>query len=88
MIVDVPSWNVLNSMAWFVEHDGEYYDWRGAWATVLPGHNHEGEWFCSEALGASIGLLYPETFGPHLLASIALTLGKDVTTEFFQGKLK
>lgn len=84
MIVDVPEWDVVASIAWFKAHDGEPYDWRGAVATVLPGHKRDGEWFCNEALGASIGFLYPETFGPHQFAAIALTLGKDVTTEFFK----
>ncbi len=36
-IVDVPRWDVERSMEWFVRHDGEKYDLRGALATVLPG---------------------------------------------------
>lgn len=76
MIVDVPQWSTAESVAWFAKHDGEGYDHRGALATILPGKGVPDRWFCNEAIGASIGLLYPETFGPHQFAAIALTLGQ------------
>ncbi len=83
-IVDVPQWDEQQSIEWFRLHDGEAYDKRGALATVLPGAGVWNEWFCNEAIGASISLRCPETFGPHQFAAIALTLGVDVTREFFQ----
>jgi len=52
MIVDVPQWDVAESAAWFAEHDGELYDYRGALATLLPGKGVSNRWFCNEALGA------------------------------------
>lgn len=83
LVVDVPSWSLSQSVEWFAAHDGMPYDVRGALATQLPGAHRTGEWFCSEAVGASIGLLQPHTFGPHQFAAIALTLGRDVTGAFF-----
>lgn len=74
LIVDVPQWDVEQSIAWFALHDGLPYDWRGAVATVLPGAGRSNEWFCNEAVGASIGLRSPETFGPHQFAAIAFSL--------------
>lgn len=83
IIVDVPQWNVQKSIHWFDYHDGDAYDIRGALATVLPGKGSSDRWFCNEAVGASVGLLHPETFGPNQFAAIALTLGTNVTMEFF-----
>ncbi len=83
MVVDVPRWDADRSRLWFAAHDGEPYDWRGAWATVLPGHHQAGAWFCNEAVGASVGLLTPECFTPAQFAAICLTLGVDVTARFF-----
>ena len=82
-IIDVPQWDEVTSDAWFIKHTGDKYDWRGALSTVLPGSAKEGEWFCNEAVGASVGLLAPETFDPATFAAIVLTLGTDVTAEFF-----
>jgi hypothetical protein len=83
IIADVPVWEVDRSIDWFAVHDGELYDWRGALATVLPGAGVWNRWFCNEAVGASLGLEAPEIFGPHQFAAMALTLGTDVTQEFF-----
>jgi hypothetical protein len=83
IIVDVPSWQVSKSRLWFSTHNGEPYDLRGAVATVLPGRHQKGRWFCNEAIGASVGMLEPHTFGPHHFAAIALTLGTDITEQFF-----
>lgn len=83
LIVDVPQWNSDDACAWFVEHSGTPYDWRGAWATVMPGHHRTGEWFCNEACGASVDLKTPECFTPAQFAAICFTLGRDVTAQFF-----
>lgn len=74
VIIDVPLWDVERARAWFALHDGQPYDWRGAAATQLPGYGREREWFCNEAVGASVGLRHPENFGPHQFASIAVSI--------------
>jgi len=86
MIVDVPQWSLQQSQAWFALHAGERYDLRGALATMLPGAGVWNRWFCNEAVGASVGLMQPGTFGPHHFAAIALTLGTDVTAAFFEDR--
>lgn len=82
LMVDVPQWDVARSIALLDRTHGQPYDWRGALATVLPGKPQAGRWFCNPwvswpFLGAA------ETFGPHHLAAIALSIGRDVTREFF-----
>ena len=86
LIVDVPAWGVGKSAAWFSIYNGLPYDWRGAVATVLPGTQNDTEWFCNEAVGASVGLVDPQIFGPAQFATICMTMGHDVTDEFFKIK--
>jgi hypothetical protein len=88
LIVDVPSWSVDQSRDWFAEHDGELYDLRGAVATVLPGSQYSDRWYCNEACAASVGIVEPQLFGPAQYAAIAMSLGKDVTDDFFRGRQK
>lgn len=83
-IVDVPQWDVEQARAWFAANLGAPYDWRGAWAAVMPGHHRDGEFFCNEAVGYSVGLLEAFTFTPSQFAAICFTLGRDVTAQFFQ----
>lgn len=77
IIVDVPQWSLDSSIEWFEKHYGDKYDWRGAAATVLPGKGKQNQWFCNEAVGASVGLVEPDTFGPHQFAAIAISLSKN-----------
>ena len=86
LITDVPKWETHRSIGWFAIHDGQRYDWRGALATVLPGTGVWNRKFCNQAVGGSVGLLHPETFGPHQFAAICLTLGRDVTADFFESR--
>jgi hypothetical protein len=87
LIYDVPSWDVGQSKAWFVEHDGERYDWRGAFVTWLPATwNRDDEWFCNEAVGASVGMVDPDIFGPSEFAAIVASFGREVTEEFFSAR--
>ena len=86
LIVDVPSWSLNQSKDWFVEHDGEKYDLRGALATVLPGSQYLDRWYCNEACAASVGIVEPQLFGPAQYAAIAMSLGRDVTEDFFRGR--
>ncbi len=71
IIIDVPQWDATKAAAWFVEHDGQPYDWRGAFASCMPfdwgDHN---EWFCNEAVAAAVGFKSPEIFGPAQFAEI------------------
>jgi hypothetical protein len=48
------------ALRWFDEHDGENYDWMGGARFVLPIIPHrEDQWFCFEAVAASLGLPEP-----------------------------
>ena len=82
LIADVPRWDVHVAALWFVEHEGEPYDVRGALATVLPGHHGKG-YFCNESALASIGWKCPQIYGPAQYAAICFSLGSDFTQEFF-----
>lgn len=81
-IVDVPQWDVNLSAELLAHTNGLPYDWRGALATCLPSSPQDGRWFCSEWVGAPF-LKAPATFGPHQFAAVALSLGRDVSAEFF-----
>lgn len=72
-IFESPLWDMQRSIAWFSWHDGLPYDSRGALATVLPGAQSANRYFCSEAVGASIGLESPGNFGPPELIAIAVS---------------
>jgi hypothetical protein len=78
-IVDVPEWDAAKSRAWFMAHAGEPYDWLGAIATMLPGHSHKNHWFCDGSVGASVGVIEPQTFTPATFAALCLTFGREVT---------
>lgn len=81
-IVRVPQWDVARSIELLAHTNGLPYDKRGALATVLPGRQQDMRWFCSEWVAAPF-LKAPGTFGPHMLAAVALSLGSDVTDDFF-----
>ena len=85
IIVDVPSWDVGKSVALLAETLGQPYDWRGALATCLPGTHIDGRWFCNEFVGYPF-IKASATFGPHHFAAIALSLGTDVTDDFFKSR--
>lgn len=75
LIIDVPSWSEIKSAQWFAEHDGEPYDWRGAFASCMPIQwSQKKQWFCNQAVGASVGLESPEIFGPAQFAAICDSL--------------
>jgi hypothetical protein len=87
LIADVPQWPVEDTIAWFIEHDGEDYDRRGAFASWLPiMWQMLKEWFCSECLAAIAKLATPSLYGPALFADIAFSQGRDVTAEFFAAR--
>jgi hypothetical protein len=83
MIVDMPQWDTLLSVN-FLEHT-KYapYDWRGAIATCMPGHENDNSWFCNEWVAYPY-LKSSSNFGPHQLAAICLSMGTNVTFDFFK----
>lgn len=66
----------------FANTAGMPYDWRGALATRLPGSQDGAAWFCNEWV-AQPYLMAAGTFSPHHLAAICMSIGRDVTAEFF-----
>lgn len=87
LIADVPQWDRIEAAVWFAYHNGDPYDWRGAFASCMPFSWSEGsEWFCNEAVGDSVRLASPEIFGPAQFASVCFSVGVDVTEEFFQSR--
>lgn len=87
LIADVSQWDLELARAWFIEHDGEKYDWRGAFASWTPVMwEMVKQWFCSESIAAAASMKTPSLYGPALLADIAFSLGRDVTTEFFAAR--
>lgn len=85
-IASVNRWDVERSKEWYAKHDGELYDIRGAWATVMPGHQDPLRWFCNESNLASIGWKVPHTYGPAHFAGICFSLGEEQTIEFFEAR--
>lgn len=84
LIANVPHWDVEAARAWFIEHDAERYDIRGAFASWTPiMWQRENQWFCSESIAAAVGMKTPSLYGPSLLADVAFSQGRDVTAEFF-----
>ena len=76
-IMDVPQWSADDAMLWFISHDGEHYDWRGAFASCMPFQwRKTQQWFCNEAVGASVGLESPDIFGPSQFAAICYTFSE------------
>ncbi len=87
IIIDVPSWDVQQSQRWFVKNAGKKYDKRGAFVSWLPfTWDAEDEYFCNEAVGASVDMVDPDIHGPSEFASICLSFGRDVTKEFFSAR--
>lgn len=82
-IVDVPLWDVAKSKALFAKTKGQGYDIRGAIATVFLGSPEYGRWFCNEWVSAPF-LQAPATFAPNQFAAISLSIGRDITTDFFK----
>lgn len=86
LIADVPQWDVLRALELLDETEGMPYDLFGAMATVLPTRQKSGSYFCSEWVAAPF-LRSPQTFGPAQLAAITMSIGRDVTAEFFASRV-
>ena len=63
--------------------EGMPYDWRGAIATVFLGSEDPEAYFCNEWTGEK-HIVGSANFSPSQFAAIALSLGRDVTQEFFK----
>lgn len=85
MIVDVPQWDVEQSIELLWETEGNPYDIRGAIATVFIGSPERGKWYCNQWVSEPF-LKAAQTFGPNHFTAICLTLGRDVTQEFFRSR--
>jgi len=81
-IVEVLAWNVQKSIDLLSCTQGFKYDVRGAIATAFIGSPQDGRYFCNEWVGAPY-LKASATFGPNHFHAICLTLGTDITEEFF-----
>ncbi len=82
-IVDVPQWGVERSVELLASTNAMPYDMRGAIATAFLGSQDSARWFCNEWVAAPY-IRAPATFGPHHFAAVALSLGRDVTAQFFE----
>ena len=85
IIVDVPSWDVALSIAHLATTLGHKYDIRGAIATVFLGSQDNDRDFCNEWVATPF-LKAPGTFSPSQFAAICLSIGQDVTAEFFANR--
>ncbi len=84
VITDVPEWDVQQSIDYFdaAISAGVRYDKRGALATMLPGKEDAHKVFCTEAVLAPF-VRAPHYYSPALGLSLCLSIGRDVTAEFF-----
>ena len=86
LIVSVRRWDVEKSKLFYENTKNFAYDWRGALATKLPALGQkQSAYFCNEHVGAPF-LQDSETFAPQQFAAICMSLGEDITTEFFSGE--
>lgn len=69
-ILDVPAFDGLQVLDWFVEHDGEGYDVVGLLSTSVPIRHNRKKWFCNEAIGTAGGLQESWRFNPNSFARI------------------
>ena len=85
LIIDVPGWDVQKSCAWFNAHKELPYSWIGALKagmpilSFLPSGNGA---FCNQAVGAA-HMSGSDLFTPAEFATICMSIGTDVTAEFF-----
>ena len=86
LILDKDNWDVFDiisnkqikakALAWFIEHDGDAYDYRNILRDLIPflGHN-KNHWVCYEAVGAALGINRPQLLTAEELLKEALLLG-------------
>ena len=84
-IVDVPQWDVERSIDFLAETKGLKYDLRGAIATVFLGSEDRKRWFCNEWVGKPY-LRASANFSPSQFAAVCLSLGTDITRDYFESR--
>ena len=68
-VLTTPLGNPETALEWFKQHQGSGYDYLGLLGFMArPVTGHQRRWFCSEAVGAAIGLVEPWRFCPNTLA--------------------
>jgi hypothetical protein len=85
IIADVPQWQVQKSANLLSETYGAQYDLFGAFATVFPTRQNKKKFFCTEWVAYPY-LQSPHIFGPAQFAAITLSIGQDITEQFFAGR--
>ena len=86
-IVDVPDFSTPDAIDWFVKHDGDGYDSRGAFASILPiWWSTKGKYFCYQSICESVGMECGEGFTGPVFEAVLLRFGSDVTEEFFNAR--
>lgn len=61
--------NVITN--WFSLYEGQKYDWAGIFRFILPFlPANPLQWFCSEAVGAALGIENPEEYSPGDLLAL------------------
>lgn len=86
IITDVDRWDVEQSVLLLEHTRGWPYDLFGAVATVLPGRPSDKAYFCNRWVGTPY-LKAAGSFGPHHFCAICLSIGQDVTTDFFNSRV-
>lgn len=82
-VIDIEMWDVQKSFDLLRLTEGCKYDLRGAIATAFIGSPQAGRYFCNQWVGLPY-LQASATFGPNHFHAICLSLGKDITKEFFE----
>jgi len=82
IVANVPQWKLKDSVEFLARTKGLPYDLHGALATILPGKENSTQWFCNEWVAYPY-LRAASNFGPHHLAAICMSIGDDITEEFF-----
>jgi hypothetical protein len=68
-LYDIPEFDESSAKNWFYNHQSQKYDYFGLLWFVLPirKFNNPRRWFCSEAIGAALGLDRPHKLHPQRL---------------------
>lgn len=71
--IELPAHLERAAYMWFTKHIGEGYDLVGNLRFLFDFmRNRNGKWFCSEALGESLGMVEPWRLGPNGLAAVLI----------------
>lgn len=84
--VDIPNVTEAQAWAWFEQHRGAGYDILGNVHFVLSAvGDDKSKWFCSEAVGAALGMPNPERFDPGTLHAALTFLNQPASAGFLLG---